>query len=104
MDLLKLFYDLANAQGIKTSPTGQTMPSSHTITNLTPTISPISATKTTFVAPGVDQIVDVATILIVEDIPLSPISTKRGQDEGQPSLPEEGSPKRSRLTRDASPY
>lgn len=97
---LKLLQSLANVQGISVvvnTGTTTSAPAPQATTPPAPSPSLIPTIETSIYAPKVNQFVDNATILIMVELTLLLISTKRALDEDQQSPQNEGSPK---LTRD----
>lgn len=72
-----MFYNLANSQGIQL-----VVPPPATTTPI-PTLARISVVRASTFAPKVDQLVDAATTLIMDELSPSPLSTKRIRDEDQ---------------------
>ncbi|CAI8591072.1 unnamed protein product [Vicia faba] len=98
---LKLFHNLANAQGISTvvnTKTSTSAPSPLAITIYDSTSSPTPTIETPTSAPEVDQLVDIAATLYVEELIMSLVSTKRAQNEDQQFPQDESSPKLTRFT------
>lgn len=81
-----MLYDIANTQGINV-----VVPVA-LIISPTPTDAPTSAVEVSSIAFMVNQLADVATTLIMEEMLLSPILTNRCWDEDQSPLHEKDYP------------
>lgn len=71
-DKLKMLYDLTNAQGL--TAVEPSLTTTYLASNLDPT--PIVEISTT--ALEVNQLIDVATTITMEEMPQSPLTTKMG--------------------------